>query len=59
MQKLRKACVLVNNNKRFNKSLEYPTTFDERFKFTLVLSSFTDVNLLSCELHHFTFNVLY
>ena len=54
-------CVLVNNNlcgKLFS-SLESPTTFDERFKVTLVLFFIVDFNLFSCGFDYFTFNVLY
>ena len=54
-------CVLVNNNlcgKLFS-SLEFPTTFDERFKVTLVPFFIANFNLWSCELDNFTFDVLY
>ena len=54
-------CVLVNNNlcgKLFSLS-ESLTTFDERFKVTLVLFFIGDFNLLSCELDNFAFKLLY
>ena len=54
-------CVLVNNNlcgKLFS-SLESPATFDEEFKVTSVPIFIAGINLLSCELDDFTFNVLY
>ena len=53
--------VLVNNNLRGKlfSSLESPTTFDERFKVTLIPFVIAYFNLLSCELDNFTFNVLY
>ena len=56
-------CVLVNNNLcgKLVSSLELSIKFYERFKVTLVLFFFfiADFNLLSCELDHFTFKVLY
>ena len=48
-------CVLVNCNLcgKLFASLEFPTTFDEIFKVTLVPFFSTDFNLLSCELNNF------
>ena len=54
-------CVLVNINlgRKLFSSLESTIIFDERFKVTAVLFFVADLNLLSCELDNFTFNVLY
>ena len=48
-------CVLVNNKlcRKVFSSLESPTTFDEIFKVTLVLTFIPDFKLLSCELDNF------
>ena len=56
-QKLTNTCVLVNNNlcEKLVSSLELPTTFDERFKVTLVPFFIPEFTLLSCELDNFTF----
>ena len=50
-------CVLVNCNLcgKLFASWEFPTTFDEMFKVTLVPFFSADFNLLSCELNKFTF----
>ena len=54
-------CVLVKNNfcAKSVSSIESPTTFDERFKVTLVPFFIHDFNLLSCELGNFTLKVFY
>ena len=50
---------LVNNNLwgKLVSSLEFWTTFDERFRVTSVPYFTPDFNLLSCELRNFTFKV--
>ena len=54
-------CVSVNNNLcgKLVSSLEFSTTFDERFKVPSVPFFIADFKLLSCELKNFTFYVLY
>ena len=54
-------CVLDNNNlcEKLVSLLELPIKFDERFKVTSVSFFIRDFNLLRCELHICTFNLLY
>ena len=54
-------CVIVNNNLwgKLVSSLEFPTTFDERFSVNVVLFFIPDFNLLSYELDNSTFKALY
>ena len=54
-------CVSVNNSLcgKLLSSFEFLIKVDERFKVTLVPFIIPDLNLLSCELDNFTFNVLY
>ena len=44
---------------KISSSLELPIKFDERFQVTSVPFFIADYTLLSCELEHFTFKVLY
>ena len=43
---------------RIGLTLELPTTFDERFKVTLVSFFIPDFNFLICELDNFAFKML-
>ena len=54
-------CLLVNNNlcEKLVSSLEFPITFDKRFKATSVLFFILDFYFLSYELDNFTLKVLY
>ena len=54
-------CLTVNNNlcEKLVLRLELAITFDERFKITSVLLFIPGFTLLSCQLHSFTFKLLY
>ena len=52
-------CVSVDNNLCRKLVCKLPIKFDERFKVSSVPLFIADLNLLSCELNNFTFNVLH
>ena len=61
LQRIFETCVFINNNlcRKLVSSLEFPTKFYERFKFTSVSYFIADFNLQNSGLDDFTFNVSY